>query len=96
MFNKICAESMDTGYVDGVNGCGETQKANTLSKADYWSSMLQLEKVTHAKEEIFEGLNKGLLFEQECVSPKMHNLSILGILCIPPPDFVSLDSKDPT
>src|SRR5258708_37940614 len=82
--------------VDGINGCGETQKASTLSKADYWGPTLQLEKVACAKEEMFEGLNIGLLCEQECISPKMCNLFTLCILCILPMDFVGLDSKDPT
>src|SRR5258708_38599437 len=82
--------------VDGVNGCGETQKASTLSKADYWGPTSQLEKVACAKEEMFEGLNIGLLFEQEHISPKMCNLFTSCILRIPPTDFVGLDSKDPT
>src|SRR5258708_34391238 len=57
--------------------------------------MSQLEKVAHPKEEMFEGLNIGLLFEQECISPKMCNLFTSCILHILPMDFVGLDSKDP-
>src|SRR5260221_10378243 len=82
--------------VMGCDRCGETQKASTLSKVDYWGPTLQLEKVACAKEEMFEGLNIGLHFEQECISPKMCNLFTSCILHILPMDFVGLDSKDPT